>query len=829
MSSYPFETIEAKWRKIWQERGDYKIDLNSPKDKFYCLVMFSYPSALKLHIGHWYNFAPTDTFARLKRMEGYNVFEPMGFDAFGLPAENYAVKRGVHPGVTTEENVNFIREQLELIGAMYDWGREVNTSKPEYYKWTQWLFLFLFKRGLAYQKQAPVNWCPECQTVLANEQVIGEGECERCGSAVTKKDLKQWFFRITDYAERLLEGLNRLDWPKKSIIQQSNWIGRSEGANIKFPVVGGEESIEVFTTRADTLFGVTHLVLAPEHPLTLKLAASDRRQAVEEYVNIARQATDIERQSLGREKTGVFIGAYALNPINEEKVEVWAADYVLATYGTGAVMAVPGHDQRDFEFARKYGMGIKVVIQNREGSLKAEKMEEAYTEYGIMVNSGEFNGMDSKEGMLAVADKLAAIGQGGRSVTYHLHDWLISRQRYWGAPIPIIHCERCGAVPVPEKDLPVMLPGGEIDFKPKGKSPLAALSEYMNTVCPRCRGGAKRDADTMDTFVCSSWYFFRYLCTEIRDKIFNSEVVNRWMPVDQYVGGTEHINGHLLYSRFITKALFDAGLIEFDEPFSSLRHQGVITSGGWKMSKSKGNVVNPEEFIERYGSDVFRLYMMFMGDYEVGGDWSDEGIIGVARFVNRIWRLYEDYWPVNYGWEAGSGKHKAESEERELERILHSSIKSVREDINDFKFNTAIARVMELVNAIYGYVGITKRSELNGKLMKQVLATLPLIIAPLAPHLGEELWEKVQGGLTETVFDQSWPAYDEQALASETVEIAIQVNGKVRATLKMRKGAPEGEAAAEAYKLDNVQRHIGERTIVKKIYIQDKILNIVVK
>jgi len=826
MSAYPFTEIENKWRKTWQERGDYKTDVTASQSKFYCLVMFSYPSALKLHIGHWYNFAPTDTYARLKRMEGYNVFEPMGFDAFGLPAENFAVKRGVHPAVTTDENVNFIREQLKTIGAMYDWSREVNTSRPDYYKWTQWLFLFLYKRGLAYQKQAPVNWCPECQTVLANEQVIGEGECERCGAAVTKKDLKQWFFRITAYAERLLEGLNRVDWPKKSVTQQSNWIGKSEGANIKFPLIGRNESIEVFTTRADTLYGVTHLVLAPEHPLTSVLTTAGQKHKVEEYVHQARQATDIERQSLGREKTGVFIGAYAQNPLNGDKVEVWTADYALATYGTGAVMAVPGHDQRDFEFAKKYNIPIKVVIQNSESSIAAGNLTEAFTAYGKMVNSGEFSGMDSETGMRATADKLTAIGQGGAAVTYHLHDWLISRQRYWGAPIPIIHCEKCGVVPVPEKDLPVLLPQGEIDFKPKGKSPLAALPEFMETKCPNCGGNAVRDADTMDTFVCSSWYYLRYLSTEIDDKIFDSEVLNRWMPVDQYVGGTEHINGHLLYSRFITKALFDAGLLTFDEPFYKLRHQGIITNSGAKMSKSKGNVVNPEEFTERYGSDVFRLYMMFMGDYEVGGDWSDVGIVGVARFVNRIWRLYEEFWPVDYGQNPAAGNRE---QNNELERILHHTIKSVREDIDDFKFNTAIARVMELVNSTYGYTGGKSREDLNGEVMREVLTILPKIIAPLAPHLGEELWSKITGSDAGTVFDAGWPEYDANALVIDKVEIAVQIAGKVRAALNIAKGSSEDQVTAEALKLENVQKHIADKTIIKKIYIKDKILNLVVK
>ncbi|NQS99191.1 MAG: leucine--tRNA ligase [candidate division Zixibacteria bacterium] len=819
MSKYPFKEIEAKWRRIWEERECYKTDLNSSKPKLYCLVMFSYPSAQKLHIGHWYNYGPTDTWARFKRMQGYNVFEPMGFDAFGLPAENYAVQRGVHPAITTAESVDLIREQLKVIGAMYDWSRDVNTSSPDYYKWTQWLFLLLYKRGLAYQKKAPVNWCSDCQTVLANEQVLANGECQRCGTLVIKRDLKQWFFKITEYAEKLLEGYDKIDWPKKSVAQQSNWIGRSEGANIHFPLVGREGYIETFTTRADTLFGVTHLVLAPEHHLALELTSSEYIGGVEAYIESARQTSDIERESISREKTGVFTGAYVRNPLSGEEVPVWIADYVLSTYGTGAVMAVPGHDQRDFEFARKYRIPVKVVIQNPENSLEADKMTEAFTEYGTMVNSGEFNTLSSQDGIFYAADKLKSIGQGGPAVTYHLRDWLISRQRYWGAPIPIIHCPKCGAAPVPENDLPVLLPKGDIDFKPKGKSPLAVVDDFINTECPECGGPAKRDPDTMDTFVCSSWYYFRYLCAHLDDKPFDSEVVNRWLPVDQYVGGADHINGHLLYSRFITKALFDEGLIDFDEPFKCLRHQGMITNLGAKMSKSKGNAANPEVFIDRYGSDVFRLYLMFMGDYEIGGDWNDEGIVGIDRFVNRIWRLYYDLWPLP----EGDGIIP-----QELNRTLHYTIKSMGEDIADFSFNTAISRSMELINAIYGYIGETPKSEWNNEFLRKCLKTIGLIIAPLAPHLGEELFS-ITNEAEGTVFDQKWPEYDAGALLRDVVEIAIQINGRLRGTAEVNRNCDDNEAFDAALNVQNIEKHLAGKNIVKKIFIKDKLLNIVAK
>lgn len=820
MAGYPFKEIESKWHGYWDEKRIYCTNLDSSENKLYCLVMFSYPSAQKLHIGHWYNYGLTDSWARKKRMQGYNVFEPMGYDAFGLPAENYAVKMGAHPSITTNDSVNYIRGQLKTIGAMYDWSREVNTSSPDYYKWTQWLFLKLYERGLAYQKTAPVNWCPNCQTVLANEQVLAQGDCERCGAFVTKRDLKQWFFKITDYADRLIEGHDKIDWPSATIAKQRHWIGRSEGVNIKFPLAEDSGFIDTFTTRADTIFGVTHIVLAPELPIVKEITTPAQWKEVEDYIQRAKETSDIERTALNREKTGVFTGAHAKNPLSGDIVPIWIADYALASYGTGAVMAVPAHDQRDFEFVQKYGIPLKLVIQNPDNSLEASRLTEAYTENGKMVKSGEFDGLSSEEGIKAVAEKLERAGQGGPAVSYHLRDWLISRQRFWGAPIPIIYCANCGVIPVPFENLPVLLPGGDIDFKPKGKSPLAVVDEFMNTECPKCGIPAKRDPDTMDTFVCSSWYFLRYTSTEFEDKPFDSDRVNNWLPVDLYVGGADHSNGHLLYSRFITKVLYDEGLLDFDEPFLKLRHQGIITHKGAKMSKSKDNVVNPDDFIERYGSDVFRLYLMFMGDYEQGGDWSDEGIIGIERFVDRIWRLYNDLLPLP--------KTDESSPPEELNCILNYTTKFVSEDIDNLKFNTAISRLMELLNALYSYIGNTEYDKLNLRFLDRCLNIFARLVAPLAPHLGEELFHRL-GGKLETVFNERWPEYDPQALIVSNIEIAVQINGRLRDTIIINRKANKEQALFTALESDKIKRYVESAEIVKTIFVPGKLLNIVVK
>lgn len=816
MSVYPFAKIEQKWQKKWEETKIYQTDMNDIEKKLYCLVMFIYPSGDKLHIGHWYNYGPTDTWARFKRIQGYNVFEPMGYDAFGLPAENAAIKKGIHPAISTAGNIEYIRKQLKAIGAMYDWSKEINTSDPRYYKWTQWFFLQLYKNGLAYRKKAPVNWCPNCKTVLANEQAK-EGHCERCDTEVTHQDLVQWFFKITDYAERLLEGHNRIDWPEKTIAMQKNWIGRSEGAQIKFKVESSNEMIEVFTTRPDTLWGVTYMVLAPEHPLVQQLATPKCKEEVEKYIDFARKATEIDRTSTEREKTGVFIGAYAINPVNNEKVPIWIADYVLLTYGTGCVMAVPGHDTRDFEFAKKFDLPIREVI-SPDGEAHG-KLAEAYFDPGIMINSGQFDGTPSDEGINKVIKYLEQNGIGEKRINYKLRDWLISRQRYWGAPIPIIYCPDCGEVPVPEKDLPVLLPQ-QVEFKGSGESPLTTNPDFLNTICPHCGSPAKREVDTMDTFVCSSWYFLRFPNPDIDTDAFDKATIKKWLPVDQYVGGAEHAVMHLLYARFFTKALYDLKLINFDEPFTRLIHQGVITKDGGKMSKSIGNVVSPDEFIDEYGSDTFRMYMMFMGNYSDGGDWSDEGITGIFRFLNRVWRLVE-----NLDENPPSGNEDKQS--KEIERIRHYTIKMVTTDLERFHFNTAISRIMELVNAMYLYIQDIKPDQQNKKILEDARETVILLLAPFAPHFAEELWEKI--GKPYSVFNQIWPNYDEAKTQKKLIPIVVQVNGKVRSSIECEMDASDTEVLDKALMDEKVKKYVAGKSIVKKIVVKNRLVNLVVK
>ena len=816
MSTYPFAEVEKKWQEKWEESNIYQTNMNNVDKKLYCLVMFIYPSGDKLHIGHWYNYGPADTWARFKRMQGFNVFEPMGYDAFGLPAENYAIKKGIHPAISTAENINYIRQQLKAIGAMYDWSKEINTSAPEYYKWTQWFFLLLYKNGLAYRKKAPVNWCPNCKTVLANEQVI-DGHCERCETEVTREDLEQWFFKITDYAEKLLEGHDRIDWPEKTITMQKNWIGRSEGAQIKFSVENSAETIEVFTTRPDTLWGVTYMVLAPEHPLVHKLTTNEHREHVEKYVEKARKASDIDRTSTEREKTGIFIGSYAINPVNNEKIPIWIADYVLLTYGTGCVMAVPAHDERDFEFAKKYNLPIREVI-SPDGK-PHDQLEEAYIEPGIMINSGKFDGIQSKQGINKVIEFLEEKGIGERKINYKLRDWLISRQRYWGAPIPIIYCPKCGEVPVPEKDLPVRLPD-EVQFTGAGESPLATNPDFVNTTCPRCGSSAKREVDTMDTFVCSSWYFLRFPNPEIDDFPFDQELAKKWLPVDQYVGGAEHAVMHLMYARFFTKVLYDLKLIDFDEPFMRLIHQGVITKDGNKMSKSRGNVVNPDDFITKYGSDTFRMYMMFMGNYEDGGDWSDEGITGIHRFLNRVWRII-DLLKNN----KAMGSEREES--KELERIRHYTIKMVTIDLDRFHFNTAISRIMELVNSMYLYIQNIKPEQQNREVLEAAKETLILLLAPFAPHFAEECWEKI--GKPYSIFDNKWPEYVEEKTKKKVIPIVVQINGKVRSNIEIEIDTEDEIIIEKALADSKVRKYIESKTIMKKIVVKNRLLNLVVK
>ncbi|MCD6115442.1 leucine--tRNA ligase [bacterium] len=815
MDTYNFKEVESKWKKIWEETELYKTDLDDLSKKLYCLVMFIYPSGDRLHIGHWYNYAPTDTWARFKKMQGFNVFEPIGYDAFGLPAENYAIKKGVHPALSTAENIDAIRKQLKDIGAMYDWSKEINTSEPEYYKWTQWLFLQLYKNGLAYKKKAPVNWCPSCKTVLANEQVV-EGKCERCNSEVIQKDLEQWFFKITDYADKLLEGLNRIDWPEKTIAMQKNWIGRSEGAWIKFKLSEYEEGIEVFTTRPDTLWGVTYMVLAPEHKLVREITKPEYMNDVESYIKDTGKSSEIERTSTEKEKTGVFTGAFCINPVNGENVPVWIADYVLASYGTGAVMAVPAHDERDFEFAKKYRLPIKEVI-SPDGN-DHDELDGAYTENGIMINSGPFSGVDSKSGKKQVIEYLDEKGWGGARINYKLRDWLISRQRYWGAPIPVILCDSCGTVPVPEKDIPIILPE-EVQFKEGGESPLLTNKEWVKTKCPVCGREARREVDTMDTFVCSSWYYLRYPTPQLSDKPFDKEIVSKWLPVDQYVGGAEHAVMHLMYARFITKVLYDLKLINFDEPFSRLIHQGVITNNGAKMSKSRGNVINPDIYIQKFGSDVFRMYIMFMGSYTDGGDWSDEGIFGIHRFLNRVWRLIR---MIKENPPKGNGTNNTE----ELERVLHNSIKHTTMDLERFHFNTCISRIMELVNYMYLYVQDIDSKDQEKEVLDSAVNNLIKLISPFAPHFGEEMWREI--GNRDSIFLSEWPKWDENKIKEQNTTIVVQINGKLRTKFTMPVNSSDDVVRERALSDERVKNYTEGREIKKIIVVKNKLVSIAV-
>ncbi|MCQ2559950.1 MAG: leucine--tRNA ligase, partial [Clostridia bacterium] len=762
---YEFKEIENKWQKIWAENNLYKTQDNSDKPSYYCLEMFPYPSG-KLHMGHVRNYSIGDVLARFKTMQGFNVLHPMGWDAFGLPAENAAIKHGnMHPADWTFSNIASMREQLKQLGLSYDWEREVATCHPGYYRWTQWLFLRLLEKGLAYKKKAAVNWCPSCSTVLANEQVK-EGVCERCGSEVEKRELEQWFFRITDYADRLLDDLKLLEgWPDKVKIMQDNWIGRSEGALLDFAIEGLEEKITVFTTRPDTVYGVSYVVLAPEHPLVARVIAGKSQAAeIEQFVSEMRNLNELARTSTEAEKIGHFTGAYCFNPLNGEKVPILVANYVLYEYGTGAVMGVPAHDTRDFAFAQKYNLPIKVVIQPKGQTLSGESLTEAFVEDGIMVNSAQFDGMGNREGLAAIIDYAEKIGAGRRKVQYRLRDWLISRQRYWGAPIPVIYCEKCGVVPVPEADLPVLLPR-EVEFKPTGRSPLADKESFVQTVRPHCGQPARRETDTMDTFMCSSWYFYRYTSARLETAPWELDKVKKWLPVDQYIGGVEHAILHLLYSRFFTKFLYDLGLVDNQEPFQNLLTQGMVLKDGSKMSKSKGNVVSPEEIIETYGADTARLFILFAAPPERELDWSDQGVEGSYRFLHRVWRLLlalEGQFKA-----AGGSLANLQGEGQKLHRITHLTIKKVTEDIGKrFNFNTAVSAIMELVNALYHYKDLP---QLNNAVVQEALTSLLILLAPFAPHMTEELWEEM--GKSGSIHQQSWPEFDPRAVVEEEIEI----------------------------------------------------------
>ena len=942
--------IEEKWRKKWEAAGIYKFDKDSKKEKYYVLEMFSYPSGANLHMGHYYNFAVSDTYARLMRMRGYNVFHPMGFDAFGLPAENYAIKTGIHPTVSTKKNVETMEGQLRGIGATYDWEHEIVTCEPEYYKWTQWMFLKLYEKGLAYKKEAPVNWCPSCNTVLANEQVVN-GTCERCDADIIRKKMNQWFFKITNYAEELLTGLDGLDWPERTKTLQRNWLGKSSGAYVDFKVDGTEESFRVFTTRCDTLFGVTYCVLAPEHELANKITTKEQKKAVEAYQMQAAKQSEIERTNTVKEKTGVFTGAYAINPVNGEKIPVWLADYVLMGYGTGAIMAVPAHDERDFDFAQKFNIPIKQVIsyvstseetkpradkENTErqvvivvvkhptedkyltvynekfdwktfvmGGIEAgetpeeaairEVLEEtgynditiertnklsfinhfyaphkdvnrkcfntifvaklnslnqadvsdeelstqkanwidasemndyltfnsdrmlyqtvidgetAYTEDGEMVNSGFLNGLNKEAAINKMAEWLEENNCGEKTINYKLRDWLVSRQRYWGAPIPIIYCEECGMLPVPETDLPVVLPM-DAEFTPDGESPLKKAASFVNCTCPKCGGKAERECDTLDTFVCSSWYFLRYPDAKNASEPFAKDVINKIMPVDKYIGGIEHACMHLLYARFFTKALRDMGYLNFDEPFTSLVHQGIILAAdGEKMSKSRGNTVSPDPIVEEYGADILRNYLMFGFNYIDGGPWTADGIMAINKFYQKIERLVK----------SNSSETKDE-EIAEIEVSLHKTIKATLNDALKFQFNTALSRVMEYSNTLVKYekTGIPKR----------YLDQLLLLLAPFAPHITEELWEHL--GNEFSIHNELYPVYDEAKTVQSQIAIGVQVNGKLRGSIEITDEMTEEEIKTLAQNEENVKKYLEGQKIVKVIYVNKKIVSIVIK
>ena len=821
---FPAE-IEPKWQKIWADTAAFRSDVDRTKPEYYVLEMFPYPSGA-LHMGHVRNYSIGDVVARFQKMRGYNVLHPMGWDAFGMPAENAAIKNRVHPADWTWSNIRNMRRQQQELGLSYDWDREVATCHPEYYRWTQWLFLLFFERGLAYKKKATVNWCEECNTVLANEQVI-DGNCWRCNSVVTKKELEQWFLKITDYADRLLKDLDLLGgWPERVRTMQENWIGRSEGAEFSFAVPELQDSIPVYTTRQDTSFGVTYVVLAPEHPLVERLiAGKPQEQAVRAFVEKVRKLSEINRTATDVEKEGMFTGSYAANPFNGEQVPIWVANYVLYEYGTGAVMGVPAHDERDWAFATKYGLEKRLVVQTPEAPLTIASMSGAYDGAGMMVNSGPFNGLDNETAKSRMADWLEEQGCGRRRVTYRLRDWLISRQRYWGAPIPIIYCEDCGAVAVPQEELPVKLPENVL-FDAGAVSPLTTVGEFVNCKCPKCGKPARRETDTMDTFICSSWYYFRYTDPRNTKAPWDINKCNYWTPVDQYIGGIEHAILHLLYSRFFTKVLKDAGLIDADEPFKNLLTQGMVIKDGAKMSKSKGNIVSPEEIVKKYGADTARLFILFASPPERDLEWSDQGVEGAARFLNRLWRIVRHYAETVRTAPESYDAASLDPQDKELRRALHMTIRKVTEDISErFNFNTAISAVMELVNAMHYYRDAV--TDPKPALIRETVDALLRLMAPFAPHITEELWSAT--GHADSVHRQNWPKWDEQALKTDTVEIVVQINGKVRDKLTVPSEITGAELEKLAVGQERIQALLEGKKIVKVIAVPGKLVNVVAR
>jgi len=811
MTKYDPAKIEPKWQQIWEKEKPFAAVDFSDKEKVYVLDMFPYPSGDGLHVGHAEGYTATDIYCRYLRAQGKNVLHPMGWDAFGLPAENYAIKKKKHPREVTAMNVDRFRKQIKKLGFSYDWDREVNTTDPDYYKWTQWIFLQLFKKGLAYEDNIPINWCPSCKTGLANEEVVG-GECERCHAKVVKKDMKQWILRITDYADRLLKDLDLLDWPEKIKEMQRNWIGRSEGYEIDFDIKGHEQGLRVYTTRVDTLFGATFMVLAPEHPFLKEIVTAEQKDAVAKYQQEAANKSDLERESLEKEKTGVFTGAYAINPANNEEIPIWVSDYVMMNYGSGAIMAVPAHDERDFAFAKKYDLPIVEVI-SPDGQL--HDLAEAYIGAGKLVNSGDFDGLDASESM----PKIAAKVDGKKTTNYKLRDWVFSRQRYWGEPIPIIHCPSCGVVPVPEQDLPVELPDVE-EYEPTGtgESPLAAIDDWVKTKCPECGGEAKRETNTMPQWAGSCWYYLRYIDPKNTDEIFTKKKMQYWCPVDTYVGGAEHAVLHLLYARFWHKVLYDIKIVDHPEPFLKLLNQGMILGpDGVKMSKSRGNVINPDDVVKEHGADAFRMYEMFMGPLADAKPWDTKGIVGTRRFLEKVWDTGSK---VAGQIQADSGPGEITGEAAVL---LNKTVKKVGEDIASFRFNTAIAAMMTFLNESLQM----EADELTGATAKEYWGTFLQILAPFAPHICEELWS--QFGNSESIAKKPWPKFDPALVKDETFELVVQVNGKVRGKVEVAQDISEAEAIKTAKTAENVSKWLEGKETVKEIYVPGRLVNIVVK
>lgn len=821
--AYDFKKIEKKWQEEWNKEKSFKIEQDTSRKKYYVLEMFPYPSG-NLHMGHVRNYSIGDVVARFKKMNGYNVLHPMGWDSFGLPAENAAIKHNVLPKDWTWSNIDNMRKQLKQLGISYDWDREVATCHESYYKWTQWLFLQLYKNGLAYKKKSHVNWCPSCSTVLANEQVVN-GKCERCKSDVGKKELSQWFFKITDYAERLLKDIDTLDgWPDRVKLMQKNWIGQSFGVEVDFKIDGTDDSLRIYTTRPDTIYGVTYLVIAPEHEKVEELIkGSATEKQCREFINKMQYLNEIERTSTETPKEGVFTGRYVVNPLNGDKVPLYLANYVLADYGTGVVMAVPAHDQRDFLFSKEYELPIKVVIDKKDEKIDAASMTESFEEVGVLTNSGPFDGIASDLAKEKIAQYIEEKGYGKRKTNYRLRDWLISRQRYWGAPIPVVYCDKCGIVPVDEKDLPVKLPEN-VQFTGEGKSPLASCEEFKNTVCPKCGGHATREVDTMDTFVCSSWYYLRYTDPHNEEEAFSKELANYWAPIDQYIGGVEHAILHLLYSRFIMKVLHDLGYVAYSEPFKNLLTQGMVLKDGSKMSKSIGNVVSPEEIIEKYGADTARLFILFTAPPEKELEWSDSGVEGAFRFINRVFRIVNEF---AYVFDEGQKDLTIEDPyDKELNYILNVTIKRVTDDIGErFNLNTAISAIMELVNFMYQYKDKAKNR--NKALLREVVEKLVLLLAPYIPHAAEEMWHDL--GKNDSVHSREWPSFDKSAVVRDEVEIVVQINGKIKEKMVVSTSINREELEKLVRDSDSVKRLVGDKTIEKVVVVPKKLVNIVIK